>query len=562
MSPEFTENVLDVNDNSLIKWFQNNYDKIAFINISDDIWLRRDRSASLKTSIGKLDKEIELHEQKEILIEIWKDLVANAVIFLKKKDKREAYHDDGDYGIDELGDFFEAYCEFEKLLYGTSDFYRDHVSHVFKVFLLGEYLVHHMLGGFSNLNVMDNKLILKPSEIVNNYEPAKKVLPMYPICEVEEIETRKYAISDEEKEAMWCIVSLTHDLGYPTKIIHLVSDKMKKMLGTFHIDVSYTASQQSQIFNDFIVKLISSDLQEQEIFEEVDSTKLQTSESLEKNKKPKQIKKVYYTTHLQTKYYSKFSRSLEMWDHGIETCVLLVKTLIYFLETDLKTDPNSDKKKMMDILDARHFLIRQRILRAIASHSCDYIYHLKLDMSLMLRIVDEMQEWGRPKLSDLFSLPLKSKLEICTFKNKIIDYKIEYEYERGTPPEGENIKKIHTFIKEYFRRKIDTYIMILRSAVDGKNRNLTLRFRVIDSVERNKGKIFTYDFVHENSNSVQIYISHKNKKETKQFHRVVRMDLFDNEWCKFEVELDKLKSISEEEWTKFEQRMTEISKDS
>lgn len=480
--------------------------------------------------------------------------------FFKKNDKREAYNDDGDYGIDELGDFFEEYCEFEKLLYGSSDFYRDHVSHVFKVFLLGEYLVQHRLGGFSNLNVMDDKLILKPSEIVNNYEKVKKTLPMYG---VEEIKTRKYAISDEEKEAMWCIVSLTHDLGYPTKIMHLVSDRMKKMLGTFHIDVSYTASQQSQIFNDFILKLISSDLQEQEIFEEVDSTNLQTSESLEKNKKTKPIKKVYYTTHLQTKYYSKFSRSLEMWDHGIETCVLLVKTLVYFLETDLKTDPNLDKKKMMDILDARHFLIRQRILRAIASHSCDYIYHLKLDMSLMLRIVDEMQEWGRPKLSDLFSLPPTSKLEICTFKNKIIDYKIEYKYEKSaTLPEGEHLNKIHTFIKEYFKKKIAIYIMILRSAVDGKNRDLTLRFRVIDSVERNKGQIFTYDFVHEYSNSVQIYIHQKNQKEIKESHKVVRMDVFDNEWNRFVGELDKLESVSEEELNRFEQRMKKISNNS
>lgn len=516
MSPESAKPILedidDINDRKLIQWLRSNYMQIPFTNISpekfNNIWLRKDRSKNLGDSIKALVEKRELHEQKDILENIWKDLVANAIIFLKLNDKREAFHDDGDYGIDELGDFFEEYCEFEKLLYGSSDFYRDHVSHVFKVFLLGEYLVKKKLGGFSNIDVMDGKLILKPSEIVNEYEEAEE--------ETKEEKTRKYSISDEEKEAMWCIISLTHDLGYPTELMYQIPDRMRKMLSTFNIDISYTASQQSQIFNDFIVKLISSDLQQHEIISDGK-------------------RKVYYTTHLQTKYYSKYSRSLEMWDHGIETCILLVKTLVYFLETDLSLD----KRKMMDILDARHFLIRQRILRAISSHSCDYIYNLKLDMSFLLRIVDDMQEWGRPKLSDLFSQPPSSQLKIYEFSTKKIDYAIQFEYEHDTPT-SIDVTKVHTNVKEFFIRKVNTYITILRSAVDGKSRNFTLNFRVIDKIDDNGIKI-TYKFVHENSKSIHLYCC----CEEDSFYREISMGLLkESKWDKFETQIKESSIVS------------------
>ena len=177
---------------------------------------------------------------------------------------------------------------------------------------------------------------------------------------------------------MWCIASLTHDLGYPTEVVHEIHDKLKNMLNVFNIqDVSYILSQQSQLFNDNIIKIISSDLE------------LCKKDSIAGSYK--------YTTHSQAKYYLKYSRSIEKWDHGVESCIVLVKSLVYFLETDFSLD----KRRLMKIEDARRFLIRQRILRAIASHNCDFIYHLKLDLSFLLRIVDEMQEWNRPKLTDL-----------------------------------------------------------------------------------------------------------------------------------------------------------------
>lgn len=484
-----------VDDKSLIIWFKDNYDKIPFIDLAKYDIERIKRSETLKTDIKKLDKNQPLHEQKETLKPIWKNLVANAIIYLKLKDEREKHHDDGDYGIDELANFFEEYCDFEKLLYGSSDYYRDHVSHVFKVFLLGEYLVRKKLGGFSSIDVFDKEINISPETASNKYEEEK------------ERKTKKYTVSEEEKEAMWCVVSLTHDLGYPTEVMYKIPEKMRKMLSTFNIDVSYNASQQSQIYNDYILKLLSSDLQ---------SHKVSTTDGF----------KVCFTTHIQSKYYSKYSRSLEKWDHGIETCVLLAKTLVYFLEMDCSLD----KMRMMDTLDARQFLIRQRILRAIASHNCDYIYHLKLDMSFLLRIIDEMQEWGRPKLSDLFSTTPISSLEINQFTQDSINYKINFYYESNTS-QSVNKKEAHKSVKEYFKRKVNLYTMILRSAVDGKNRNFTLEFSVVDEIQ--SAKEVTYKFIHPTPQETKIILKHTNAKNQDLETEIDMPDLEDKNWDDF-----------------------------
>ena len=481
-----------INDEHLIEWLKKNYSKIEFINHSPD-YQRVDRKERLSGNIRNLKKKNKLYEQKELLIDIWKDLVAMAVIFLKSKDEREYYHDDGDYGIDQLGKFFQDYCDFEKILYGNGEYYRDHVSHIFKVFLLGEKLVDEELDDFSSIEVMDFKLIQNhleklPDENEEKFTERKK----------------NKLITKDEKEAMWCIASLTHDLGYPTEVVNDIHDNLKNMLTIFNIqDVSYILSQQSQIFNDIIVKLISSDL------------KLVENNSKEDTQE--------YITHTQAKFYFKYSRSIENWDHGIESCIVLVKSLVYFLETDYSID----ERKSMDIESARQFLIRQRILRAIASHNCDFIYHLKLDLSFLLRIIDEMQEWGRPSLNDLFIKTSDSSFSIDKFTQNEIEYTITFS-KTGGNTEDDDKNKLHSNIKDYFKRYIDKYIMILRSAVDGIERKFVLTFNVVDETESE----IRYKFVHSNPSDIKLSV--KGIKPPVRDEVFIKLEqLNENDWDNF-----------------------------
>jgi len=80
----------------------------------------------------KPDEDI-LPDRIDEIHELWKDLLSDAIIYLKSKDKREFRNvervpnpDKVAFGVDDLYEYFEEYREFEALLYGADRFYRDH----------------------------------------------------------------------------------------------------------------------------------------------------------------------------------------------------------------------------------------------------------------------------------------------------------------------------------------------------------------------------------------------------------------------------------------------------
>ena len=116
------------NDTELIKWFQENADNIEFIKYTPNID-NYARSKNLLKDIKDL-KQKPLHEQKKELLKIWKNLIGNAIVYLKSQDTREEYHDDEDYGVDKLHNFFESFSNFESLFYGRMSITRSRISYV------------------------------------------------------------------------------------------------------------------------------------------------------------------------------------------------------------------------------------------------------------------------------------------------------------------------------------------------------------------------------------------------------------------------------------------------
>lgn len=433
-----------VRDEELIKWFKDNYSKIEFIKHVPSID-NYARSSQLESYILELQEKKPLYEQKKLLLKIWENLIGNAIVFLKSKDKREEFHDDEDYGVDKLHEFFKAFCSFESLFYGANEYYRDHVSHMFKVFLLGELIIKEALA--FKINVGDDVLKENPADI-----------------------KEKGIIDESEKEAMWCIISLTHDLGYGIGIIPDINAKTREMLSQFGNfnprDLAYTFPNQP-LYN-YIIRFISS--------------------NVERNEENK------FVNHIQSKYYLKFSGSLEKTNHGIISCIVLMRNLVYFLESDYTLDPNKPLKKD----DAKHFLIRRTILRSIASHDCEDIYYLKIpDFPFLLTIFDEMQEWGRPSLSDLFEKKPELVLLINNFNEKLVDFTIQIKYSIDLDEDEKN--REHLNAKKYFIRKCEKIRRILRSAVDGGARDLTLRFKLSDEIDPSTK---TYEITHVKPNDV------------------------------------------------------------
>jgi hypothetical protein len=334
--------------------------------------------------ISSLDTDL----RKERVLELWPLVITDALRTLKLNDLRESpkgfkekaktFFDEKSLGVDELKAVLEGFDKFEGMMYGASpERYRGHMVHSFRVWVIGHGLLKKRLGG--------------------TLEHSAKV---------------EGDITQTEWECMWAIVSLCHDIGYPLSQIERVNNRAREALrnqGLMPIgDLRFTFSQQMQPFHDTMIRLMAS--------EPVLLPKALRPKSKSVGKKGNAEKEERkYVTHLQNKYYLKLLKSFDDLEHGVVSSLLMSKALVYFLESDLCHDcwnPLTAK-------DARQFLIRREILRAIASHTCQDIYHLKFNtLSFLLYMADEIQCWGRPTLTRLQEEPsaiMEGKVQVDEF---------------------------------------------------------------------------------------------------------------------------------------------------
>lgn len=335
--------------------------------------------------------------------EIWKLIIEKSIKCLRFFDKREPYLENKSkspvaYGVNELSDYFEKYTQFENMLYGGGKYYRDHVVHVFRVWLLG---IDCLLD--------------------NEAEYLKRIYIQEGV-----------SVNCLEKISIWSMIALTHDLGYPLEKSQEIIEKTKDMMKSFisnpmvSMNLSFDGIQNNM--NDFVVRFISSKMHE------LDRNCPEAKTEI-KYEKP-------FVARLQSKYYYKFQKSLDGYNHGILSAIIIYKMLKYFLESDFSI--NEDYK--FDEEETRQFYMRREILRAIASHTCHDVYHLDmLNFAFLLIMADDAQEWGRKRISELY-VNQKSNYEFDsitpTFDVKESTYKSVY---------GEETIKIHRFaMKEQF----------------------------------------------------------------------------------------------------------------
>lgn len=299
------------------------------------------------------DEDFEVFRFFNDLITLWEKLIEKSIKALRYYDTREPFKDNSAkhplaYGVEELRTYFDKYIKFETTLYGSSRYYRDHVVHVFRVWILGV------------------------SQLLSNDNVLLKAIKIDEKCNVNPI----------EKLSIWTLVALTHDLGYPLEKSLEVVERTKDMMKSFVVnpaismDLSFNGVQNSM--NDFVLRFMSSKM-------------------IEKNREEGDDCK--YVARLQPKYYFKFQKSLERNKHGILSALVIYKILRYFLESDYST--NEDY--YFDPEDTRQFYIRREILRAISSHTCHDIYQLTAkNFSFLLILCDDAQEWGRKGISELY----------------------------------------------------------------------------------------------------------------------------------------------------------------
>lgn len=87
--------------------------------------------------------DYEIFYFKDEIDDLWVELLEKSIKCLRYYDKREPFQNQDSnkspkaYGINDLKAYYDRYSKFEKVLYGTSKFYRDHVIHVFRTWLTG-----------------------------------------------------------------------------------------------------------------------------------------------------------------------------------------------------------------------------------------------------------------------------------------------------------------------------------------------------------------------------------------------------------------------------------------
>jgi hypothetical protein len=380
---------------------------------------------SIMNSIKNSKDDYEIFKHLDLLSKLWKTLIEKAIKCLRYFDDREPFSKIPGkkpitYGIDSLYDYFMNYTEYERILYGSSKYYREHVVHVFRTWLSGLYCLIKNKGKYlQSIDINEEELEL------NN-------------C---------------EKLSIWTIIALTHDLGYPLEKAKGIIETTKKMVSTFitnpDISMDLTFHGVQNYMNDFIVRLMSSKM---------------ISKDTYNPKKP-------FVARLQPKYYFKFQKSLEKNKHGILSAIIIYKLLTYFLESDY----NINEDYPFDEKERRQFYIRREILRSIASHTCKDVYHLFMSsFAFLLIIADDTQEWGRKYISELY-VEANQEHEFDDIKLTVADNNMKNSCELNeniTLKEGQDIEVIGELLKKLHNQAIK-YITLFRDGQDTEKRNFT-----------------------------------------------------------------------------------------
>lgn len=129
--------------------------------------------------------------------------------------------------VKSVKEYINSFAQFEEFLFGIKLDYRDHLLHSLWVYLLGHEFIREMYG-YEKMRLVGQAHI--------NYTYTEN---RFSILHPEKIEEPK----DEEMEtyfgAMWAMIALLHDFGYPIQTIsNKLPQMLSKVLDSFAIDFS------------------------------------------------------------------------------------------------------------------------------------------------------------------------------------------------------------------------------------------------------------------------------------------------------------------------------------
>lgn len=463
----------------------------------DEEFLGNKHTAFLQQTLGHYEsvgaeglKQSDILSAKHEAIEKeWERLLRSAIAHLRTKDKREPFHSNATpgasprqptaYGVEDLHNYFKKFVAFEDILYGADRWYRDHVVHAYRVWLIGMNL---LLAPAGKTKLFVHAFIREMGVDGFKERRVKRTTP----------EAAHFSYCESEIYCIWTIIALTHDLGYPLekapKLLHAIHSMVTNFIATPDVRHDFRFNAAADSINDYIVRLMS--------------TKITKSKDYTTAKPNAKI----YTGRVQPKYYVKFLKSLELSKHGIISSILVYKHLVFFLESEC----NIAEDYYFSPEEARQFYVRREILRAMATHTCDDIYQMySSNMSFLLFFSDELQDWGRNKYNgirkeDVYMFPpVLTKQKLTNFEASQDYFVLNYDAVTSNHENTSLWGVIQKVSKEY-----NKFVKIFRDGIDTKNRTFSYTKEVTIKFSNRDNKIVVRYNIPKNNKATISYTFH------------------------------------------------------
>ena len=306
---------------------------------------------------GELSTNLNWHKAHQKGVRVWQKLLSCALSSI----------DSGSKGSSKLFKFLDSAIRFEDLLYGLEDYYRDHTLHSLWVYLIGESILRDMLP-----EVRDELNWYFYNDIER--DSAVEVAKVRISAKSHERLIRKDI--DEQRDAIWCLTALCHDLGYSLSRLDALNEKAKDVLTFFSIrqfeQIGYALHIEHQYATSQFLELMAADVR-----------------IVPTGDKNDFITKFYRDD--QT--YWRLCRALERREHGILSAYLIYKLLDVFADSWLRGTGEEWGLEDPEIVDN---IIRGDILFAIAQHSFECAHVRQMGgLAELLILADEVEEFSR-----------------------------------------------------------------------------------------------------------------------------------------------------------------------
>ena len=367
---------------------------------------------------GGLSDKLDWHETHVQGRSLWEKLVGCALQGIDAEAK----------GSSELFKFAKATADFEDLLYGMSRQYRDHTLHSLWVYFMGEHLLRDLLPDvYQDIDwYVWNDLLHDPSSY------SSKMLN-----EAKDIEKSLLSEANKQKDAIWCITALCHDLGYSLSQLQGLNERVERVLKYFDLPSFTRIGYSFEVEHQYLAsQFLDLTVGEVRIVPSSDN------------------KEVLIKNFRNDPDYWRLCRALEKRQHGVYSSFIIYKLLDIFAEVWIR-DPAEPWG--LDESEAVDNLLRGNILFAIAQHEFEFA-HLNTMGSLadILILADELEEFSRfgrqllaRKYNDTMAEVSVSFKPHKTTRRRNLDINIAYEVAKDCNEEEFYVRKAKKLCRKY-----------------------------------------------------------------------------------------------------------------